>query len=238
MGGGDDRVEGGHGVDGLIGRTVDLVGAGLMGAGGGQRGGHGLAATLRGRGGVGLGVEGGLGSGGGFIHVAIAQAPAAGAHEGGVGLDLVGVHLVDFGGAAGDGGELQRLKKGDQLARIGLVQAKVVEGNVHLHVGAQIHELARHAHEIHHLRIGQSLPALGLLDLASASEQGFKVAIFIDELSGGLDADARRARHIVGGIARERLHIHNPARRHAEIIDDLGLADAPLLAGARIARDP
>ena len=235
MGGGDDRVEGGHGVDGGIGRAVDLVGAGLVCAGCGQRGGHGLAAVLSGRGGVGLRVEGRLRAGGGFVHLAIAQTPPAGAHEGGVGRDLIGVHLVDFGGAAGDGGEFQRLQKGDQLARIGLVQAKIIERNLHLHIGAEIHELARHAHEIHDLRIGQGLPPLGLLDLTGAGQQGFEVAIFVDELGGGLHADARRARHIVGGIARQRLHIHNPIGRHAEIIDHLGLADAPLLAGARIA---
>ncbi len=81
-------------------------------------------------------------------------------------------------------------------------------------------------------RLGQRLAALGLLDLAGAREQRIEIAIFIDELRGGLDADAFRARHIVGGIARERLHVDDLVRRHAEIVDDFLFADEALLARA------
>ena len=85
------------------------------------------------------------------------------------------------------------------------------------------------------LRVGQRLAALGLLDLAGALQQRVERAVFGDELRGGLDADARRAGHVVGGIAGERLHVDHLFRRHAEIFDHLGDADAPLLA-PRVAR--
>ena len=85
--------------------------------------------------------------------------------------------------------------------------------------------------------IGQRLAALGLLDVVGLREQRVEVAIFIDELRGGLHADALGARHIVGRVAGERLHVDDPVGRHAEIVDDLGLGDEPLLARAFRAGD-
>ena len=50
-------------------------------------------------------------------------------------------------------------------------------------------------------------------------------------MRGGLDADAGHARHVVGGIAGQRLHLDHLFRRHAEFLDHLGDADAAVLHG-------
>ena len=71
-----------------------------------------------------------------------------------------------------------------------------------------------------------------MLDAGGLRQQRIQIAIFIDELRGGLDADAFRAGHIIRRIARERLHVDNLVGRHAEIIDDIRLSDDPLLARA------
>ena len=79
--------------------------------------------------------------------------------------------------------------------------------------------------------VDQGLAALLLLDLAGAREQRFEVAIFADQLRGGLDADAGHARHVVGGIADQRLHVDHLLRRHAELLDHLRDADPLVLHG-------
>ncbi len=71
----------------------------------------------------------------------------------------------------------------------------------------------------------------GCLISPARIEQRFQIAIFDDQLRGGLDADARHARHVVGGIARQRLHLDHLFRRHAEFLDHLGDADAAVLHG-------
>ena len=79
--------------------------------------------------------------------------------------------------------------------------------------------------------LDQSFTPLRLLDLAGALEQGFEIAIFDDQLGRGLDADARHARHVVGGITRQRLNLDHLLWRHAEFLDHLGHADAAVLHG-------
>ena len=73
--------------------------------------------------------------------------------------------------------------------------------------------------------VDQRLAPLRLLDLAGAREQRFEIAVFVDQLRGGLDADARHARHVVGRIADQRLHVDHLLRRHAEFLDHLVAAD-------------
>ncbi len=56
-------------------------------------------------------------------------------------------------------------------------------------------------------------------------EQGFEVAISIDQLGCGLDADARHARHVVGAVATQRLHLDDLVRADAELLAHFRLAD-------------
>ena len=51
-------------------------------------------------------------------------------------------------------------------------------------------------------------------------------------MRGGFDANALCARHIIGGVARQRLHIDNLVGRDAEIVDDFLFANHPLFARA------
>ena len=74
-------------------------------------------------------------------------------------------------------------------------------------------------------KVMRILTPLVLLDLGSAREQRFEIAELADEEGGGLDPDAGDAGHVVGGIADQRLHLDDLRRRHAEALDDLGLAD-------------
>ena len=79
--------------------------------------------------------------------------------------------------------------------------------------------------------LDQRLAALLLLDLAGAREQRFEIAVFADQLRRGFDADAGHARHVVGRIADQRLHLDDLFRRHAEFLDHLGAADLLVLHG-------
>ena len=110
--------------------------------------------------------------------------------------------------------------------------ASDLERRLDRHVPIQGDELLRHANELDGLRIGQRFAALGLLDLARAREQRLEIPIFGDELRRGLEPDARRARHVVGRIAGERLDVDHPVRADAEIFLDLVRTEAPLLARA------
>ena len=100
------------------------------------------------------------------------------------------------GDAAGQGGKLHRFQEGDQLACIGLVDGKLVERHVERNLVVEQHQLAGNAGLLRIL--DQRLAALWLLDLAGAQQQRLEVAIFDDQLRGGLDADPRHPRHVVG----------------------------------------
>jgi hypothetical protein len=73
--------------------------------------------------------------------------------------------------------------------------------------------------------VDKRLAAFLLLDLASAREQRLEIAVIADELGSRLDADARHARHIVGRIPDQRLHVHHLLGRHAEFLHHFGNAD-------------
>ena len=105
------------------------------------------------------------------------------------------------------------LRKATSRLASSAAQREVVERRLDRHVAIQRDELLRDADQLDDLGIGQRLAALGLLDLAGAREQRFEIAIFGDELRRGLDADARRARHVVGRIAGERLDVDDLVRR-------------------------
>ena len=113
-------------------------------------------------------------------------------------------------------------KKGDERLRVGLMQAQFVDRHFDRDIARQRHELLRDADEFDGFRIGQRLAPLRLLDFGRAREQRIKIAIVIDELRRRLDADAACAGHIIGRIARERLHIDDLVRRNAEIVEHFG----------------
>ena len=106
---------------------------------------------------------------------------------------------------------------------------EVVERHFEVDLVVEQHQLPRNPRLLGVL--DQGLAPLRLLDLAGAEQQLLEVAIFDDQLRGGLDADAGHAGHIVGGIAGQRLHLDDLLRRHAEFLDHFGNADAAILHG-------
>ena len=144
-------------------------------------------------------------------------------------LDIGGIDLRIFGDAASEGGKLHRLQERDQFSCVGLVHRKLVERHFELDLVVEQHELPRDSRLFG--IFDQRLTSLRLLDLAGAQQQRLQVAVFDDQLRRGLDADAGHARHIVGGIAGQRLHLDHLCRRYAELFDHLGNADAAVLHG-------
>ncbi|MBA7476207.1 hypothetical protein ES707_11589 [subsurface metagenome] len=147
----------------------------------------------------------------------------------GISRNIGRIDVRIFGDAAREGGELHRLEEGDQLARIRLVDRKLVERHVEIDLVVEQHELARDAGLLGIFE--QRLAPLRLFDLAGAEQQLFQIAILDNQLRRGLDADAGHTRHVVGGIAGQRLHFHHLLRRHAELFDHLRDADATVLHG-------
>ena len=109
----------------------------------------------------------------------------------------------------------------------------VSSGTCDVDVAHQRHQRLRQPDQRDRFGVGQDFAALGLLDLVRAREQRIEIAVFADQLRRRLDADAARARHVVGGIAGERLDVDDLVGAGAEIGDDFVGADAPLLAVAR-----
>ncbi len=106
---------------------------------------------------------------------------------------------------------------------------QVVERNVELDLVVEQHQLPRNARLLGIL--DQGFAPLRLLDLARALQERFEIAIFDDQLRGGLDADAGHAGDVVGGVARQRLNLDDLLRRHAELLDHFGNPDAAVLHG-------
>ena len=145
------------------------------------------------------------------------------------GLDRRRIELRDFGDPPRQRGKFHRLEERDEPLVVRLVHREV--GDRHVERDALI-ERDQPAREPRLLGVlDQRLAPLLLLDLAGARQQRLEVAVFDDELRRGLDADARHARHVVGGIADQRLHLDHLVRRHAELLDHLGDADAAVLHG-------
>jgi hypothetical protein len=85
----------------------------------------------------------------------------------------------------------------------------------------------------------QRLPPLLLLDLGRTLEQRLEVAVLADQLRGGFDPDAGHARHVVGGVADQRLHLRHLRGRDPEFFHHEGFVDPPLVPRHGIEhRDP
>ena len=144
-----------------------------------------------------------------------------------IGLDRVGVDAERFRHALGQAGEFHRLREGDQRTRSppssrlrrrgtgGRAGTRAPPGQSRMTSRFDIRACS--ANSI------SDCAALVLLDLRRAGEQRFEVAVFADELRRGLDADAGHSRHVVGGVADQRLHVRHLRGRHAELLDDEGL---------------
>jgi hypothetical protein len=75
----------------------------------------------------------------------------------------------------------------------------------------------------------QIVAKLALLHLGRGGEDGFEIAMLDDQLGGGLRADARHTRHIVDAVAHQREHIAQLFWADAELLDDIGLAQTPVV---------
>ena len=107
------------------------------------------------------------------------------------------------------------------------MQRKLSQGRCQRHGGLQRHQQLRHPRLAGML--DQCLAALGLLDLARAQQQVFEIAVFGDQLGGGLDANARHSRHVIDTVPGQRLHIDHLVRHDAEFLEHLVWPDALLL---------
>ena len=72
----------------------------------------------------------------------------------------------------------------------------------------------------------QRLAAFGLRNFPRPRQQRFQIAEFLDQQGGGLDANARRARHVINRIPGQRLHIDHAVRGYPEFLKHLIRADA------------
>ena len=144
-------------------------------------------------------------------------------------LDGARIDAALLGDAAGDGVELHRLQERDQVLVVRLVHGEVVYGYVERHVLVERHQLLRQPRLLGER--GQVLAALGLLDLGCVREQVLKIAVLAKQFRRRLRADARHARHVVGGIADQRLRLDHLLWADAEFFDDLLGTDAAVLHG-------
>ena len=114
------------------------------------------------------------------------------------------------------------MKRGQSLG-IGLPDGGLGELHVERHMGVEDDQRLRQPRLVGEMN--EVLAPLLLLDLRRPREQGFEIAELVDQERGGLNSDARHARHVVGRIADQRLHLDHLGRRYAEALDHLGLFD-------------
>ncbi len=138
--------------------------------------------------------------------------------QAGIGIDAVGVDAGGLADPLDQRRQFQRLAEGDQLPGVEIADAGGGKRRLAVDVAVERHQPLRHPRLVG--EFDQRLAALRLLDLLGPGEQGFEIAIVLDQRRRGLDADAGDARHVVGGVADQRLDVGDLLRRHAEIVDD------------------
>ena len=133
--------------------------------------------------------------------------------------------------------QLPVAEDGAQVRAVGRAGDLGVEVDVDRHVADHRRELLGHARVV---RVhGQVLLALGAGDLVDAREHRLEVPEPLEQLGGGLVADAGDARDVVAGVALEADEVRDLLRRDAVAVDhalavvDLGVGDA-----ARGGHDP
>ena len=133
-----------------------------------------------------------------------------------------------LGGNRGyEGLEFLLLEERQQLVRVGLALAEILELQCHRHVDLERHELPGNARKLG--LFDQLLAALWLLDLVRLREKRFQIAVLIDQFGGSLDADALDARHVIGAVAGQRLHLDHLVGADAELLDHVFGADGLVL---------
>ena len=138
----------------------------------------------------------------------------------GVGLDLVRLDAGLLGDAPRQRRELHRLEERDQLLVVRLVHGEVFDRRPRAaRCWSSVTScLEMRASSALSISVWRRLSCL--ISPARASSVS-RSPIFADQLRRGLDADAGHARHVVGGIAGQRLHVDHLVRRHAELLDHL-----------------
>ena len=127
----------------------------------------------------------------------------------------------------GQAAELHQLQEVGQHLRIRVFYGQLAERRGQRRVAIQLHQLARQADLVG--EVDQRLAPLVLFDLRGPGQHRVQIAVFIDQRRGGLDADPRRARHIVDAVAAKGLHVHHPLGADAELLHHLGPANADVL---------
>ncbi len=112
-----------------------------------------------------------------------------------------------------------------RLGRDG-IEPKIVEAALQRHLPVQLNQLARQPRHVGML--DEIVAHLGRLHRGGGGEHALQVAIFEDQLAGGLGTDAGNAGHIVDRVAHQGEHVAQPVGLHAELVDDIARA-APLV---------
>jgi len=146
-----------------------------------------------------------------------------GAGLGGDGGPGLGLHLGD------EAAELHGLQEVDQPLGVGVLDREVVDGVLDRDVVVQQHQLLGDQRLVAVLL--QGLAALGLLDLGRVLQEVFQRPVLLDQLGGGLHADARHAWHVVDAVTAERLDVDHLLGRDAELGNHLVAADGSVLHG-------
>ena len=123
-------------------------------------------------------------------------------------------------------GTPSRRRNGQQLSRVERLDRERRQRARQRRVVVELDQLLRQPRL--GLVVDQRLAPLRLLDLGSVGEQGFEIAVGIDQLGRGLDADARDAGNVVDAVAAQRLDLDDLVRADAEFLAHLGLADRPI----------
>ena len=114
-----------------------------------------------------------------------------------------------------------------QLGLVILPRMQLIGRQRQRRIGAQRHQLARETRLVGML--DQAVAPLRRLHRRRRCQHAVQVAELVDELGGTLGADARYARHVVHGVADQRLDVDHLVRRDAELLHHFGGADRLLL---------
>ncbi len=129
----------------------------------------------------------------------------------------------------GEAGEAHGFEEADSLRAIHITHREIFDRSFHRNGLFQLHEALGNAGLLSEL--DEVLAALLLLDGVGLCQKAIQIAKLVDEQSGGFEADARDAGHVINAIASERLHFDDLFRANAKFFEDLWLADHLVLHG-------